>query len=126
MRINRNETMRRRQPKENKFEEYANPVLQRTARYQHHLLLKLEMNTTSTAQYAALAANNSCLFAFVKRLIAAENSSVKTTRIPTASNVELRFPTEVSLYMATTGKTRRMKMIIVMMRPTSFSMRDCE
>jgi hypothetical protein len=82
------------------------------------------MKTTSTAQYAALAANSSCLFAFVSRLIAAEKSSVKTTRIPTASKVELRFPREVSLYIATTGRTRRMKMIRVIMKPTSFSIRD--
>jgi hypothetical protein len=84
------------------------------------------MNTTSTAQYAALAANSSCLFALVKRLIAAEKSSVKTTNIPTASNVEFRSPTEVNLYMATTGRTRRMKMIRVMISPTSFSILDCE
>ena len=84
------------------------------------------MNTTSTAQYAALAANNSCLFALVKRLIAAEKRSVKITRMPTASKVELRSPTDVNLYIATTGRTRRMKMIKVIMRPTNLSMRDCE
>lgn len=88
------------------------------------LLSKFEMNTTSTAQYAALAANNSCRFASVKRLIAAEKSRVKTTRIPTASNVESRSPIDVSLYKATTGSTRSTNMINVMIRPTSFWMRD--
>jgi hypothetical protein len=94
--------------------------------YLPSLLLKFEMNTTSTAQYAALAANNSCLFAFVKRLIAAEKSSVNTTSIPTASNVELRSPTDVNLYIATTGSTSRTKMMSVMINPTNFSMRVCE
>jgi hypothetical protein len=84
------------------------------------------MNTTSTAQYAALAANNSCLFALVKRLMATEKSSVNTTNIPTASKVELRSPIDVSLYIATTGKTSRMKMMSVIIRPTNFSMRNWE
>jgi hypothetical protein len=91
-----------------------------------HLLLKFEMKTTSTAQYAALAANSSCLFALVRRLMAAEKSSVKTTNIPTASKVELRSPIDVSLYMATTGNTSRMKIMSVMIRPTNFSIRDWE
>jgi hypothetical protein len=89
-------------------------------------LLKLEINTTNTAQYAALAAKSSCLFALVSKLIAAENSKVKTTIIPTASNVEWRDLREVNWYMATTGNTRRTKMMNVMMRPTSFSIRDWE
>lgn len=89
-------------------------------------LLKLLIKTTRTAQYAALAAKSSCLFAFVNRLIAAENSSVKTTKIPTASNVELRSPTEVILYIATTGRTSNTKIMSVMIKPTSFSIRDCE
>jgi len=91
-------------------------------------LPKFPMNTTNTAQYAAEAAKSSCLFAFVSKLIAAENSRVKTTRIPTASKVEweVRSPTLVSLYMATTGSTSSTMMINVMTRPTSFSIRDEE
>ena len=58
--------------------------------------------------------------------MAAEKSIVKTTRIPTASNVLLRFPILVKLYIATTGRTRRTKMTNVMIRPTSLSMRDAE
>jgi hypothetical protein len=58
--------------------------------------------------------------------MAAENRSVKTTRIPTASKVELRSPTEVSWYIATTGKTNKTNIITVMISPTSFSIRDCE
>ena len=84
------------------------------------------MKTTNTAQYAAEAANNSCRLALVNRDMAAEKSSVKTTRMPTASKVEFRSPMQVSLYMATTGRTRSMKMISVMIRPTSFSMRSVE
>ena len=51
--------------------------------------VKLPMKTTNTAQYAALAANASCLAAFVKTLIAALNSRVNTIRTPTALNVFL-------------------------------------
>jgi len=90
------------------------------------LLLKLVMNTTSTAQYVAPAAKSSWRFAFVRKLMAAEKSIVKTVRIPTASKVELRCPTAVSLYMVTTGMTSSMKMMTVTMSPTSFSTRDCE
>lgn len=89
-------------------------------------MLKLLMKTTSTAQYAALAPKSSCRFAFVTSDMAAENRSVKTTRIPTASKVELRSPTEVSWYIATTGKTNKTNIITVMISPTSFSIRDCE
>ena len=58
--------------------------------------------------------------------MAAEKSSVNTTKMPTASKVELRSPTDVSSYMATTGRTSRMKITSVMMRPTNLSIRDCE
>lgn len=58
--------------------------------------------------------------------MAAQNSMVKTTRIPTASKVEVRSPTEVNSYMATTGNTSRIKMMSVMIEPTSFSIRDGE
>jgi hypothetical protein len=83
------------------------------------------MNTTSTAQYAALAANNSCRRAFVNMLIAAEKSSVNTTRTPMASKVPVcPVPKLVSLYIATTGRTRSTKMMLVMIRPTKASTRD--
>ena len=73
------------------------------------------MNTTNTAQYAAEAAKSSCLFAFVTNDMAAEKSKVKTTKTPTALMVELSSPTDVSLYIATTGNTNSTKMMIVMM-----------
>ena len=50
--------------------------------------VKLQMKTTRIAQYAALAANNSCLLAFVNSDIAAENRRVKTTSTPMALKVE--------------------------------------
>jgi hypothetical protein len=45
------------------------------------------MNTTRIAQYAAEAANISCLAAFVNTDIAALKSRVKTMRTPTALKV---------------------------------------
>lgn len=53
--------------------------------------------------------------------MAAEKSRVNTTSRPTASMVESRLGTEVSLYIATTGRISRMKMMKVMISPTSFS-----
>lgn len=47
------------------------------------------MKTTKIAQYAALAANSSCLAALVNILIAALKSKVKTINTPTALNVSL-------------------------------------
>jgi hypothetical protein len=86
------------------------------------------MKTTRTAQYAALAANNSCLLAFVNNDIAAENKSVKTTRTPIALKVDcvdcVDAPIAVSLYIATTGSTNKMKIIVVIMRPTKVSTRE--
>lgn len=84
------------------------------------------MKTTSTAQYAADAANSSCLCALVSNDMAAENSRVNTTSTPMASNVESLCPILVRRYIATTGKTSRMKIIIVIMSPTNFSIRDAE
>ena len=84
------------------------------------------MKTTSTAQYAADAANSSCLCALVSNDMAAENSRVKTTSTPMASKVEFLSPMLVRRYIATTGKTSRMKIIIVIMSPTNFSIRDEE
>lgn len=51
-------------------------------------LPKLLMKTTSTAQYAAEAANSSCLCAFVSRDSEAEKRRVKTTRTPMALKVD--------------------------------------
>lgn len=116
--------------------------------------MKFPINTTKIAQYAALAANNSCLAALVNRLIAALNSSVNTINTPTALNVfrvfmptvprapplpDLLLADEVALvvdsgsakasvlvrrYIVTTGTTRRMKMTKVMRMLTSLSMRE--
>ena len=92
--------------------------------------LRLLMNTTSTAQYAAEAAKSSCLCAFVRRDIAAEKSNVKVTRTPTALKVDCELleipPISVSLYIAITGKIRSVKMMAVMMMPISFSTRFFE
>lgn len=49
--------------------------------------VKLPMNTTKIAQYAADAANISCLAAFVNTDMAALNNRVKTIRTPTALKV---------------------------------------
>jgi len=103
------------------------------------------MKTTRIAQYAALAANNSCRAAFVSRLIAALNSSVKTIKTPTALNVSLLLVSialeeaavllvvesgpavcdgvDVSWYMVMTGTTSRMKMTRVISMLMSLSMR---
>jgi hypothetical protein len=83
------------------------------------------MKTTRTAQYAALAANSSCLLAFVNNDIAAENKSVKTTRTPMALKVDCAVVAiAVSSYIATTGNTSKTKIMAVMMRPTNVSTRD--
>ena len=87
-------------------------------------LLKLLMKTTSTAQYTAEAAKSSCLCALVRRDIAAEKRRVKTTRTPIALKVDCCAPIAVRLYIAMTGKTRSVKIMLVMIRPTSFSTRD--
>lgn len=100
------------------------------------------MKTTRIAQYAALAANNSCLAAFVSSDMAALKSNVKTISKPTALRVSLVLestavteelndpassPTcsfvEVSIYIATTGTTSRAKMMRVMRMLASLSMR---
>ncbi len=53
---------------------------------------KFEMKTTSTAQYAADAANNSCLLAFVSKDMAAENNKVNTMRTPMAEKIDCDDP----------------------------------
>lgn len=89
------------------------------------VLLKLLIKTTRTAQYADEAAKSSCLRALVRRDIAAAKRRVKTTRTPMALKVECeRVPNVVSLYIATTGSTSKMKIMPVMMRLTRISTRD--
>lgn len=88
------------------------------------VLLKLLINTTRTAQYAAEAPNSSCLRALVRRDIAAEKRRVNTTRTPMALKVEPELvPNVVSLYIATTGSTSKMKIMLVMTRVTKTSTR---
>jgi hypothetical protein len=83
------------------------------------------MKTTRTAQYAEEAAKSSCLRALVRRDIAAEKRRVKTTRTPIALNVECGLvPNVVTLYIATTGRTSKTKIMLVMMRLTKTSTRD--
>ena len=62
-------------------------------------MLKLLMKTTKTAQYAADAANNSCLFAVVRDDMAKPNSRVKMIKIPIASNGPARWPRSDSWYL---------------------------
>ena len=64
--------------------------------------------------------------AFVSNDIAAENSNVNIINTPIAENIDRVFPKLVKRYIATTGRTRRTKMTLVMMKPTSFSTRDGE
>jgi hypothetical protein len=95
--------------------------------------VKFPMNTTRIAQYAALAANISCLAALVNTLMAALNSSVNTISTPTALNVfrvvsagELESVEMVLVrwYIVIIGMTSRMKMTKVMNMLTILSMRD--
>lgn len=51
--------------------------------------MKFPINTTKIAQYAALAANNSCLAALVSNDMAALNNNVNTINTPTALSVSL-------------------------------------
>ena len=100
------------------------------------------MKTTRMAQYAALAANNSCRAALVSKDIAALNRRVKTISKPTALRVSLVLesvgetgafddsasaPTcrlvEVSMYMATTGTTSSANMTKVIRMLASLSIR---
>lgn len=111
--------------------------------------VKFPMNTTKIAQYAALAANISCLAAFVSTLIAALKRSVNTISTPTALKVFLVVTEGVSVsklivlvrwYIATVevskvllnfqlldhrpmGMTSRTKMTKVMKMLTILSMR---
>jgi hypothetical protein len=70
-------------------------------------LLKFPTKTTRTAAYAAVAAKSSCLFAFVNIPIETENRKTKTIKMPMAGTMDLCVPSEVTLYIAITGKTKR-------------------
>jgi hypothetical protein len=76
-------------------------------------------NTTSTAQYAAAAANSSCLFALVSKDMAAVNKSVNTINTPIAANTHFVVLKVESRYIAKTGATRSKKIATVMNRLTS-------
>lgn len=84
------------------------------------------MKTTNTAQYAALAANNSCRRAFVSIDIAAANKSVKTMRTPIAANILSVVLSVESRYILSTGAASSKKITVVMMRLTSLATRDGE
>ena len=84
------------------------------------------MKTTSTAQYAALAANSSCRLAFVNSDIAAANKSVKTINTPIAANIIFVRCTFDKRYMLKTGATSNIKIRPVIIRLTNFDTRDGE
>jgi hypothetical protein len=84
------------------------------------------MKTTNTAQYAALAANSSCLRALVSRDIAAANSRVKTINTPIAANMVSVVLMVDRWYMLRTGAASRTNITAVMMRLTSFATREGE
>ena len=75
-------------------------------------------NTTSTAQYAAAAANSSCLFALVSSDIAAANKRVNTINTPIAANTHSVVLIVERRYMANTGATSSKKSATVMKRLT--------
>jgi hypothetical protein len=84
------------------------------------------MNTTNTAQYAALAANSSCLFAFVSSDMAAANKSVNTINTPMAANMHSLVLRVDKRYMPSTGAAKSRKITVVMNRLTSFATLDGE
>jgi len=84
------------------------------------------MKTTRTAQYAALAANNSCLFAFVSSDIAAANKRVKTISTPIAANIDRLEWMQERRYIPKTGAASKRNITVVMMRLTSFETRSGE
>jgi hypothetical protein len=81
-------------------------------------------NTTKTAQYAATAANSSCLFAFVSIDIAAAKRCVKTVNTPMAANTHSVVLIVYSRYIASTGATSSKKSATVMKRLTSVETRE--
>jgi hypothetical protein len=84
------------------------------------------MKTTSTAQYAALAANSSCLRAFVSKDIAAANSNVNTISTPMAANMHSFVLRVERRYMLKTGAASNRNITVVIMRLTSFATLDGE
>jgi hypothetical protein len=84
------------------------------------------MKTTNTAQYAALAANSSCLRALVSRDIAAANNSVKTINTPMAANMHSLVLRVDKRYILRTGAASKRNITPVMIRFTSFATRDGE
>lgn len=78
------------------------------------------MNTTRTAQYAALAAKSSCRLALVSSDIAAAKSSVKTIKTPIAAKMHFVVFTVESRYILRTGATSKRNSTSVIIRFTSF------
>ena len=81
-------------------------------RFDPALLLKFPMNTTRTAQYAAVAAKSSARLALVRRPIAAENRSPKPIKSPMLRNVLARVPVHVTRYITNTGTANKRMMTI--------------
>jgi hypothetical protein len=81
------------------------------------------MNTTKTAQYAAVAAKSSARFVFVRRHIAAEKRSERPTNSPILRKVLQRLPYHVIRYMMNTGAARRRMITSDTMRMASPSIR---
>ena len=81
------------------------------------------MNTTNTAQYAVLAANSSCLLAFVNKDNAHANRSVKTSNTPIAANMAFSIFSDCSRCMPMMGAASKRKMTIVIRKFTSFATR---
>jgi hypothetical protein len=84
------------------------------------------MNTTRTAQYAALAANNSCRLALVSIDMAVANRSVKTISTPMAEKIDLVVRMDDNRYMLRTGATSKTNITIVMTMLTSRDTREGE
>lgn len=84
------------------------------------------MKTTRTAQYAALAANNSCLLAFVSNVIVAAKRSVKIIKTPMAAKTALLVFMVDSRYMPKTGAASKIKITDVIIKFTSLETREGE
>lgn len=70
-------------------------------------ILKFPMNTTRTAQYAAVPAKSSARLAFVRRPIAAENKSAKTIKRKILRYVLERVRISVTRYMMNMGTANK-------------------
>lgn len=82
------------------------------------------IKTTRTAQYAALAANSSCLLAFVRKDKAAANRSVNTIKTPIAENIASVVFKVANRYMLRTGAASNKNITAVINRLTSFDTRE--